>query len=96
VRRGLDWLLEQGIVAERLLSDNAWAYTHNRSLKALLRARAIEHKTIRPHRPRPTARSSATSKRLRASGLTATPTPAEPPGAPHCHTRSSGRTLGAQ
>jgi transposase InsO family protein len=51
VGRGLDWLLEQGIVAERLLSDNAWAYTHNRSLKALLRARAIEHKTIRPHRP---------------------------------------------
>ena len=51
VGRGLDWLLQHGIVAERLLSDNAWAYTHNRSLKALLRARAIEHKTIRPYRP---------------------------------------------
>jgi transposase InsO family protein len=51
MRRGLDWFLEHGIVAERLLSDNAWAYTHNRSLRALLRARAIEHKTIRPYRP---------------------------------------------
>jgi transposase InsO family protein len=51
VRRGLDWLPQHGIVAERLLTDNAWAYTHNRSLRALLRARAIEHKTTRPHRP---------------------------------------------
>ena len=51
MRRGLDWFLEHGIVAERLLSDNAWAYTHNRSLRELLTARAIEHKTIRPYRP---------------------------------------------
>jgi transposase InsO family protein len=51
VRRGLDWLLARGIVCERLMTDNAWAYTHNRALKALLRQRAIEHKTIRPHRP---------------------------------------------
>jgi transposase InsO family protein len=51
VRRGLDWLLQRGIVCERLMTDNAWAYTHNRALKALLRQRAIEHKTTRPHRP---------------------------------------------
>jgi transposase InsO family protein len=51
VRRGLDRLLQQGIVTERLMTDNAWAYTHNRSLKALLHERAIEHKTTRPHRP---------------------------------------------
>jgi transposase InsO family protein len=51
MRRGLDWFLEHGIVAERLLSDNAWAYTHNRTLRELLHARAIEHKTIRPYRP---------------------------------------------
>jgi transposase InsO family protein len=50
-RRALDWLLDHGIVAERLLSDNAWSYTHNRSLRQLLRDRAIEHKTIRPYRP---------------------------------------------
>jgi transposase InsO family protein len=51
VRRGLDWLLEHGIVAERLLSDNAWAYTHNATLRQLLTSRAIEHKTTRPYRP---------------------------------------------
>jgi len=51
VRRGLDWLLERGIVAERLLSDNAWAYTHNATLRELLTSRAIEHKTTRPYRP---------------------------------------------
>jgi transposase InsO family protein len=51
MRRGLDWFLAHGILCERLLSDNAWAYTHNRSLKQLLRNRAIEHKTIRPYRP---------------------------------------------
>ena len=51
MRRGLDWFLEHGIAAERLLSDNAWAYTHNRTLRELLHARVIEHKTIRPYRP---------------------------------------------
>jgi transposase InsO family protein len=49
--RALDWFLGHGIVAERLLSDNAWAYTHNRSLRELLWRRAITHKTIRPYRP---------------------------------------------
>lgn len=49
--RALDWFLDHGIVAERLLSDNAWAYTHNRSLRKLLGDRAITHKTIRPYRP---------------------------------------------
>jgi transposase InsO family protein len=51
MRRGLDWFLDHGIVCERLLSDNAWAYTHNRSLRELLWRRAITHKTIRPYRP---------------------------------------------
>jgi transposase InsO family protein len=51
MRRGLNWFLDHGILCERLLSDNAWAYTHNRSLKQLLRNRQVEHKTIRPYRP---------------------------------------------
>ena len=51
IRHGLDWLLEHGIVTERLLSDNAWAYTHNHGLRELLHRRAIEHKTTRPYRP---------------------------------------------
>jgi len=51
MRRALDWFLDHGIVAERLLSDNHWSYTHNRSLAELLWRRAITHKTIRPYRP---------------------------------------------
>jgi transposase InsO family protein len=51
-RRALDWLLEQGIVAERLMSDNAFSYTQNRSLKELLRSRAVRHIRTRPYTPR--------------------------------------------
>jgi hypothetical protein len=50
--RALDWFLENGIVAERLMSDNAFAYVRNKSLKALLHARAIDHLRIRPYTPR--------------------------------------------
>jgi transposase InsO family protein len=50
--RALDWFLDHGIVAERLLTDNAWAYTKNRSLSQLLLARAIEHKRTRPYTPK--------------------------------------------
>jgi transposase InsO family protein len=50
--RALDWLLAQGIVAERLMSDNAFAYVHNRSLRELLRRRSIRHIRTRPYTPR--------------------------------------------
>jgi transposase InsO family protein len=51
-RRALDWLLEQGIVAERLMSDNAFSYTQNRSFAELLWRRAIRHIRTRPYTPR--------------------------------------------
>lgn len=51
-RRALDWLLELGVVAERLMTDNAFAYVHNRSLRELLEQRAIEHIRTRPYTPR--------------------------------------------
>ena len=47
-RRALDWFLAHGIVAERLTTDNAFSDVHNKSLRALLRARAIEHLRTRP------------------------------------------------
>jgi transposase InsO family protein len=50
--RALDWLLQHGIVAERLITDNAFTYVHNRSLRELLRARAIQHLRTRPYTPR--------------------------------------------
>ena len=35
-QRALDWFLEHGIVAERLMTDNAWCYVKNRGLRDLL------------------------------------------------------------
>ena len=51
-RRALDWFLEHGIVAERLMTDNAFAYVHNKTFKELLHARAIDHLRTRPYTPR--------------------------------------------
>jgi len=34
------------------MTDNAWAYTHNRSLRLLLRSRQITHIRTRPYTPR--------------------------------------------
>jgi transposase InsO family protein len=50
--RALDWFLEQGIVAERLMTDNAFSYTQNRSFGQLLWRRAIRHIRTRPYTPR--------------------------------------------
>jgi transposase InsO family protein len=51
-RRALDWFLQRGIVTERVMTDNAFAYTKNRSLRELLRRRAIDHLKTRPYTPR--------------------------------------------
>jgi transposase InsO family protein len=51
-RRALDFFLDLGIVAERLMTDNAFAYVHNRTLRELLHARAITHIRTRPYTPR--------------------------------------------
>jgi transposase InsO family protein len=50
--RALDFFADHGIVAERLMTDNAFAYIHNRSLRELLWRRAIGHIRTRPYTPR--------------------------------------------
>ena len=50
--RALDFFLDHGIVAERLMTDNAFAYIHNRGLRELLDRRAIRHIRTRPYTPR--------------------------------------------
>ena len=40
------------MVAERLMSDNAFAYVNSRSLRELLQRRAIGHIRTRPYTPR--------------------------------------------
>ncbi len=52
VERALAVFAEHRIRPRRLMSDNAWSYTLNRSLHELLAKRQIRHLTTKPHRPR--------------------------------------------
>jgi transposase InsO family protein len=52
LERALAFFAEHGITARRLMSDNAFAYVKNRSLRQLLAARGIRHLTTEPYRPR--------------------------------------------
>jgi transposase InsO family protein len=50
--RALEFFAQFGIQARRLQTDNAWTYTHNNALQALLAARGIRHRTIPPRTPK--------------------------------------------
>ena len=52
VERALAFFAANGIEPKRLMSDNAFAYVRNRSLRELLQRRGIRHLTTRPYRPR--------------------------------------------
>jgi transposase InsO family protein len=52
VERALSWFEARGIVARRLMSDNAFSYVKNRSLRELLAARGVKHLRTEPYRPR--------------------------------------------
>ena len=51
VARGLAFYARHGITAERVLSDNAFVYRRNRSLRELLTAHGIRHLLIPIRRP---------------------------------------------
>jgi transposase InsO family protein len=52
VEHALAFYRSHGITIRRILTDNAWSYTHNRALAELLAREGIQHKTIRPYRAR--------------------------------------------
>ena len=52
LERSLAFFATQGIEASRLMTDNAFCYVKNRSLRELLAARAIRHLRTEPYRPR--------------------------------------------
>jgi transposase InsO family protein len=52
VERALSFLAGHTIEPKRLMTDNAWSYTKNRSLRDLLAQRGIRHLTTRPRTPR--------------------------------------------
>jgi transposase InsO family protein len=51
-RRALAWFDAHGIATRRVMTDGAWSYTHNRSLRALLAERGIRHIITPPYTPR--------------------------------------------
>jgi transposase InsO family protein len=52
VERALAFFAEHGIVARRVMTDNAFGYVKNRSLRELLARHGIRHLTTEPYRPR--------------------------------------------
>ncbi len=51
VGRALAFYASHGITTKRLMTDNAWTYTKNSSLKELLQANDIRHLRTKPYRP---------------------------------------------
>ena len=52
VERALAFFAERGIEAKRVMTDNAFSYVRNRSLRELFAAHAIHHLRTKPYRPR--------------------------------------------
>jgi hypothetical protein len=64
--RALDFFLDRVVVAERLMTDNAFAYTQNRSLRDCCTPARSAASARGLTRPGPTARSSGSSAGDRA------------------------------
>jgi len=52
VERGLAFFERHGFTTKRLMTDNAFSYVKNHSLRDLLAAHGIRHLTTQPYRPR--------------------------------------------
>jgi transposase InsO family protein len=52
LERALAFYERHGIVAKRLMTDNAWVYVKSRAVRQLLARRQIRHLTTKPYRPR--------------------------------------------
>jgi transposase InsO family protein len=74
VERALAHLAEHGIKPRRLLSDNAFVYRHNRSLREFLLAHRINHRLIQPRRPQTNGKVERYQQRSSANGKMAVKT----------------------
>jgi transposase len=75
VTRALAWFGQHDITAKRLVTDNAWSYTHNRSLRELLATHAIKHLTTQPYRPRTNGKVCVLGLGCRPVGRRGSPRP---------------------
>jgi transposase InsO family protein len=86
VERALAFFGSHGITTRRLMSDNAFTYTKNRSLRELLARCEIRHLTTKPYRPRTNGkveRFHQTMAREWAYGLSYTSSAARASALPH-------------
>jgi transposase InsO family protein len=51
VADAIDWFATHGVMVQRVMTDNAWGYTHARAFAQALSERGVRHLTIRPRRP---------------------------------------------
>jgi transposase len=85
-RRALEFFERMGIRPKRLMTDNAFVYTKSSELRGLLAGGGSATSPLRPAGHRPTAKSSASSRRWHGSGPTASPTAAQATASAPCHT----------
>jgi transposase InsO family protein len=52
LERALAFYTAHGIIAKRLMTDNAWIYVRSRTVQELLARNEIRHLTTKPYRPR--------------------------------------------
>jgi transposase InsO family protein len=51
-QRAVSWFAVHGVIARRVMTDNAWTYTRNQSLAMLFADRGIRHLRTKPYTPR--------------------------------------------
>jgi len=71
--RALGWFATQGITARRVMTDGAWRYRRNRSLRALLEGRGIRHIVTPPYTPRWNGKVCISGSRCRPVGRRGSP-----------------------
>jgi len=92
VERALEFYASLAITPKRLQTDNAFVYVKNHSLRELLQAHNIQHRRIPPRTPKPTGKSSATSRPSPANGPTDSATKTQTPEPKHSPSGSTTTT----
>jgi transposase InsO family protein len=68
VTRALAWFEGHGIQPRRLMTDNAWSYTHNNSLRQLLADHEIKHLRTQAYRPQTNGKVERFHQTMAANG----------------------------
>jgi transposase len=73
--RALEFFAAHGITARRVMTDNAFSYVKNRSLRELLASHGIRHLTTQPYRPRTNGKVCVLASSCRPVGRRGSPRP---------------------